>query len=212
MKKSLLVLSLLLLVVPGCGSWKKSKNKIEDKSLATKNGKEFVAVDIPLAQEINVAGELDSIDSFFDESSDVTANTSNVTSSNEYAWNEEQSAELNKVYFGFDEYIIDNLQQSNIEKNAQQLKATIENEANKVIVVEGHACSSAGSATYNLALSEKRAKITADRLVNAGIPQEKIKIVGRGKEVPALINDKPVTGSREEQWPNRRVETHVIEA
>ena len=78
------------------------------------------------------------------------------------------------------------------------------------MVIEGHSCHSAGSAVYNLALSEKRAKALADRLVAGGVPSQNIKVVGRGQEVPAVVEGKAVTGDRKEQAPNRRDEVRVI--
>ena len=57
------------------------------------------------------------------------------------------------------------------------------------IVIEGHSCHSAGSKTYNMVLSERRAKAVSDRLVAAGIPADKIKIVSRGQECPAKDKD-----------------------
>jgi len=63
------------------------------------------------------------------------------------------------------------------------------------VIIEGHACHSAGSAIYNLALSENAAKVLADRLVDAGISRGQIKIVGRGNQFPAIKDGKPVTGT-----------------
>ena len=79
-----------------------------------------------------------------------------------------------------------------------------------VLVIDGHACHSAGSRAYNLALSERRAKVLADLMIEAGIPADCVKIVGRGDEMAALVNGKPVDGDREQQWPNRRDEIHVV--
>ena len=77
------------------------------------------------------------------------------------------------------------------------------------MVIEGHACQE-GTPAYNVALSEKRAKIVADHFVAAGVPSSSIKVVGRGQECPAVINGKTVNGSREDRAPNRRVEVRVI--
>jgi outer membrane protein OmpA-like peptidoglycan-associated protein len=47
-------------------------------------------------------------------------------------------------------------------------------------------------------------------LSKEGVPAANMKIVGRGNEVSAVINGKAVTGSREEQWQNRRDELHIV--
>ena len=78
-----------------------------------------------------------------------------------------------------------------------------------MIVVEGHT-DKFGTPHYNDVLSTNRAKSVERELVQRGIGTEKIKIVGRGQEMPAMINGKEVSGSRQEQWPNRRVEIHLI--
>ena len=61
-------------------------------------------------------------------------------------------------------------------------------------------------------LSEKRAKTLKDCAVAAGIPANKIKIVGRGSDIPEMINGKPCTGDKDQQGPNRRDEIQVIPA
>ena len=76
----------------------------------------------------------------------------------------------------------------------------------KNIVVEGHACHSAGSAIYNLALSEKRARYAAKKMTNSGTDSKYIKIAPRGHEMP-IIKD----GNREAQTVNRRVEIFAID-
>jgi len=45
-------------------------------------------------------------------------------------------------------------------------------------VVEGYICPSTGSASYNLALSKKCAKVLKDRLLGTGMPSDQIKVVG----------------------------------
>ncbi len=74
----------------------------------------------------------------------------------------------------------------------------------KTIVIEGHSCNSAGSRTYNLALSEKRARAVAAEFEKAGIEKNKIKIAPRGTE--ELLVD----GNKEEQSVNRRVVLFAI--
>lgn len=139
--------------------------------------------------------------------------------SNEFSWiedEEKQDEALQAVYFDFDKYSIRKDQEKVLEKDINAIKAALngreKSAAKAIVIVEGHSCSSAGSAAYNLALSEKRAKVVADRLASSGISHNQIKIVGRGQECPAYVNGQPVTGSREQQWQNRRDEVRIINA
>ena len=77
----------------------------------------------------------------------------------------------------------------------------------KIIVIEGHACHSAGSRAYNMALSERRARFAASRFSEAGISSTDIKIAPRGQEMPIVKG-----GGRQEQAPNRRVEIFAIDS
>jgi len=203
----------LMVLLSGCGGKKKQKNRPTNKEMNTN-------VDIP------VAGT--GIKSFFDGDVDAFAlaeEKGNVNSMNtnvdanmqkdDLSWVDDSSKGFNKVYFDYDRYSVREEQKDNLNANIGLAKKMIEEskffgKAMPTIVIQGHACASAGSSIYNLALSEKRAKVLFDALVQAGIPQEGIKIVGRGSEMPAMIDGKPVSGSREEQWPNRRDEIGLI--
>jgi peptidoglycan-associated lipoprotein len=65
------------------------------------------------------------------------------------------------------------------------------------LTVEGH-CDERGSAEYNLALGEKRARNASDYLVQLGVPADRLKIVSYGKEVPLC------TESNEDCWMRNR--------
>ena len=128
-----------------------------------------------------------------------------------------RNEDLKTVYFDFDKYSIRKDQESVVAQNVDTIKNTLAQQesgkAKKVVVIEGNACSSAGSAAYNMALSEKSAKVFADRLVASGISRDKIKVVGRGQECPAVdAGGKPCTGSKEQQWLNRRDEINLVKA
>jgi len=227
MKKGSVLLLVMLLSVAGCGKKKKCAEK------PNVNNKES-AVAMPLNHDKKELSSVfdDDIAEFalVDETTDAEykpasvanheANLTDEDMGDEFAWIDEVDEveqELKTVYFDFDRYAIKKDQETTVAHDIEVLKQTIaqaEKDGKKVtVVVEGHACHSAGSASYNLALSEKRAKVLKDRLVQAGIPNANIKIVGRGQECPALTQDgKPVTGSREAQWLNRRDELNVLRA
>jgi len=120
------------------------------------------------------------------------------------------------VYFPFDKSELtsdqETVAQNNVKKIVEAYNEACREGQEPIVVIEGHSCSITRSRVYNLALSEKRAKVISDKLVEAGVPRLAIKVVGRGEEYPAIVDGKPVTGSKEEQWPNRRSETHIIYA
>lgn len=209
----------LLVVAPGCrkmccGSSKKKQDV-------------YTQVDIPLAggSEFEIADE--SVRSFFEADVDDLADDFVALApqdvgmamdaehdKHDFAWAQDAQNEALPVYFDFDRFAVRQDQEPSVNKDiafAQKvLAAESQNKASSVVVVEGHSCHSAGSDVYNLALSEKRAKTVADRLVSAGVSRENLKIVGRGNHIPAVINGREVTGDREQQAPNRRVEVHAI--
>lgn len=211
MNKNFLSLALLLSVLvglSGCGK-KGPKN-------AVKNGKKVAwnDVSVPVAD--------DGVRSFFDDdinefalAEDGSNKTLAQNDAKDFAWAAGQNEDgLNPVYFDFDRFAIRPDQEevvgSDVKRVKSELKVAQKQGDAPVIVVEGHACHAAGSSVYNMALSEKRAKVLADRLSKEGVPAENMKIVGRGNEVSAVLNGKAVTGSREEQWANRRDEIRVV--
>jgi outer membrane protein OmpA-like peptidoglycan-associated protein len=199
-------LLVLLIGVAGCGG-KKTKVK------TYKGGDKEVAhnVDIPVAQ--------DGIRSLFDDELGEYAladekNSSDKAKNSDYSFEDDKNQKFKVVYFDFDHYTIREDQKDVVAYNVDQIKKSLDEAKDKnikpVVIIEGHACHSAGSATYNLALSEKRAKVLRDFLVVQGIPAESIKIVGRGQEMPAIIGGKAVEGDRVQQAPNRRDEVRVM--
>jgi outer membrane protein OmpA-like peptidoglycan-associated protein len=107
------------------------------------------------------------------------------------------------LYFGYDRFSINGDQKAGLEHNLAAVKKAVN--AGSTVVVEGHSCSSAGSAVYNMLLSEKRAQAVAKYLVDNGVSVDNIKVVGRGSEMCIV----PV-GDRHQQAPNRRVELYVV--
>jgi outer membrane protein OmpA-like peptidoglycan-associated protein len=210
MQKKYFCLLMVLVALAGCG--KKGKKAEHGKR---RHGK-VAQVDIPVADA--------QAKNFFDEDvsefnlaqNDTTGAKEAVASAQDYVWANEadKTSGFKVVYFDFDRHAIRDDQEGSVSLDIDLAKkefAQAEKSGKKAIVlVEGHACHAAGSSIYNLAKSEKRAKSVCDRLIAAGIPQENIKIVGRGKEVPAIVDGKPVTGTREQQWPNRRDEIRII--
>lgn len=216
MKKGYAFLAIALLVgVSGCK--KKQKAVPVSKTKSVEMQKE---VDIPVADE--------NIRSFFDEdineyaledSKDAPKKANElamvdqsgaVQKADDFAFVEDAKGDLKVVYFDFDRYNVRDDQEASLNYDIEKLNNMLKENPKANVVVDGHSCNSAGSRIYNMALSEKRAKTVADRLVAAGIAPDRIKIVGRGADMPAMKDGKVVSGDRAAQWPNRRDEVHVI--
>jgi peptidoglycan-associated lipoprotein len=107
---------------------------------------------------------------------------------------------LKDVFFNFDKSDIGfnkafkDDQKPAINADVAALKAN----PNLKITVEGH-CDARGTAEYNLALGERRAKAVKDFLVGAGIAADRIAVISYGKERPFVL------GNDENAWKwNRR--------
>lgn len=202
----LVLLCCALAFLAGCSKDKKKKD-------TSKKGKQemFTQVDIPTADgDTFLFDDLNNEFNKLDDNIDAAG-----VSADDFKWLEAeevlQTANFDVIHFDFDKSAIRPDQEPLVKHNIAIAKELLDENSEEVIfAVEGHACSSAGSAAYNLALSEKRAKVERDRFVAAGIPAERVKIVARGSEMPVLVNGIPLTGDRATQAPNRRDEVRAI--
>jgi peptidoglycan-associated lipoprotein len=104
------------------------------------------------------------------------------------------------VYFGTDEYSLDQATQVTLAAQARWLIANPSVRAS----LEGHA-DERGTREYNQALGERRANAVRDFLVSQGVPTSRLVVTSWGKERPVA------TGSNEEAWAqNRRAVTVII--
>ena len=104
------------------------------------------------------------------------------------------------VYFGTDEYSLDQATQVTLAAQARWLVAN----ANVRASIEGHA-DERGTREYNQALGERRANAVRDYLVAQGVPTSRLLVTSWGKERPVA------QGSNEEAWAqNRRAVTVII--
>lgn len=109
------------------------------------------------------------------------------------------------IFFAFDSYKIEKKQLPSLEHNLKVLTKTLENNPEFKAVIEGHACRFAGSTAYNMQISDERAQAVAHYFVEHGIPAERMNVVGRGDTDPIV----PITGNKEQQAPNRRVNIYI---
>ena len=108
-------------------------------------------------------------------------------------------AVLNRIYFDFDSSGLSDAARSTLAGNA----ATLMKETSEKIRIEGN-CDERGSAEYNLALGERRAKAAQQYLVTMGVKPDRLSIISYGKEKPA------VQGSDEAAWAKNRRDEFVV--
>jgi outer membrane protein OmpA-like peptidoglycan-associated protein len=210
--KKFLLLSVVLLTVFG-GCKKSQKSDSADKSHFSKSSK--MKRNKKSADQSVDAFDLDSdaMKSFaLDDQLTKHSGSKTASKSGEnpiFSWEnlnaEESKHQFKTIYFDFDKDVITPAQHASLNYDIAEAKKMIKQ--GKIIVIEGHACHSAGSAIYNLALSERRARYVAQKFAEADIDASHIKIAPRGQEMPVRKG-----GSKAEQWVNRRVEIYAIDA
>ena len=101
---------------------------------------------------------------------------------------------LKDVFFDFDKSNIRDDQKAALNDNVGWLKGN----TGAKLLIEGH-CDERGTAEYNLALGERRAKAVKDYLIAAGIAADRVSTISYGKERPFVL------GHDESAWKwNRR--------
>ena len=109
-----------------------------------------------------------------------------------------QSA-LEKIYFDFDSAGLSESARNTLSGNASRLMK----DNSEKVRIEGN-CDERGSAEYNLALGESRAKAAQQYLITLGVKPDRISIVSYGKEKPA------VQGIDEAAWAKNRRDEFVV--
>ena len=72
------------------------------------------------------------------------------------------------------------------------------------VIIEGHTDNTAGF-SYNQLLSERRAKVVLDYLVEHGVEKERLVSVGKGETSPIASNT-----NKDGRYQNRRVELRIV--
>ncbi len=88
------------------------------------------------------------------------------------------------LYFGFDSSDLDDAAKTRLQNNADWMNE----DGSRVLTIEGHT-DEAGTTGYNLALGERRARITRDYIVRLGVDAGRIQIITYGEEKPAGSED-----------------------
>lgn len=202
MKYGLLFLMSLLAVLPACKKQKKTDHKQTTHTKKDKNkrrgSQDVEGYAFEDAQNFNLSGN--DMESF--------AHTKKGSAEQGFSWQDEDIAKdtdgMEAVYFDFDKYSIKEDQKPIVKRDTEKVKKA--RKKGKTVVAEGHADHAAGSAAYNMVLSEKRAHKVAKEMEKEGVDKKCIKCVGRGSEMP-----KHKGGNKDEQWENRRVEIFSID-
>jgi peptidoglycan-associated lipoprotein len=92
--------------------------------------------------------------------------------------------ELKPVYFDFDKSVLRPDAADALTNNTTWLKEN----ADTLVLIEGN-CDERGTAEYNLALGDRRAKSAMDYLEANGIPKERLSTVSYGKERPVCTEN-----------------------
>lgn len=104
------------------------------------------------------------------------------------------------VYFDFDKSDLEQGARDVLSKNADIL---LKGNPTIKVQIAGN-CDERGSAEYNLALGERRAKAAQQYLVTLGVAADRLSIISYGKEKPA------VDGHDEAAWAKNRRDDFVI--
>jgi peptidoglycan-associated lipoprotein len=106
---------------------------------------------------------------------------------------------LKPIYFDYDRYTLSPEAQAALQYDAEILRRA----PHLSVVAEGH-CDERGTAEYNLALGDRRARSAVEFLASAGIAPNQLSTVSYGSELPVD------PGHNEEAWSkNRRVYLRV---
>lgn len=111
-------------------------------------------------------------------------------------------AAFETAYFDFDKSDLRQDTRDVLSRNAEILLKT---KTSAKVKIEGH-CDERGSAEYNLALGERRAKSALQYLLTLGVPADRLSFISYGKEKPA------VQGHDEAAWAkNRRADFAIMQ-
>jgi peptidoglycan-associated lipoprotein len=89
------------------------------------------------------------------------------------------NAALKDIHFDFDKSAVRRGDAKILDASADWLKAN----RNQLVLIEGH-CDERGTAEYNLALGERRARSARDYLVGKGVTADRMTVISYGEDRP----------------------------
>jgi len=115
---------------------------------------------------------------------------------------DELIARIQDAYFDYNQHTLRNDAITTLAADSKELATILAQYPGYKLKIEGY-CDERGSAEYNVALGDARAKAAKDYLVNAGVSANQLDTVSFGKEMPVC------TEHDESCWQkNRRV--HIV--
>jgi peptidoglycan-associated lipoprotein len=137
-----------------------------------------------------------------DSGPDVVPLDADAASSEDFSISDPATLEggpLEDVLFDYDQATLSDQARATLERHALWLQ----NHRSARVTVEGH-CDERGTAEYNLALGDQRARAAHDYLVSLGVAADRLKTVSYGKERPLDA------GSGESAWSRNRRAHFVV--
>jgi len=115
---------------------------------------------------------------------------------------DELLARIEDAYFDYNKHTLRPDAINALQADSTELRNILKDFPDYKLTIQGH-CDERGSAEYNLALGDARAKAAKDYLVQVGIPDDQLSIISYGK-------DRPVCQEHDEAcWQkNRRI--HIV--
>jgi len=115
---------------------------------------------------------------------------------------DELLARIEDAYFDYNQHTLRPDAINALQADSTELRDILKDFPDYKLTIQGH-CDERGSAEYNLALGDARAKAAKDYLVQVGIPGDQLSIISYGK-------DRPVCQEHDEAcWQkNRRI--HIV--
>jgi peptidoglycan-associated lipoprotein len=115
---------------------------------------------------------------------------------------DELISRIQDAYFDYDAHTLRSDAIATLAVDSKELAVILQQYPGYKLKIEGY-CDERGSAEYNVALGDARAKAAKDYLVNAGVASSQLDTISYGKENPVC------TGHDEGCWQkNRRV--HIV--
>jgi peptidoglycan-associated lipoprotein len=115
---------------------------------------------------------------------------------------DELLARIEDAYFDYDKHTLRPDAIKALEADSTELRDILKDYPDYKLTIEGH-CDERGSAEYNLALGDARAKAAKDYLVQVGIPADQLSIISYGK-------DRPVCEEHDEACWQRNRRIHIV--
>jgi peptidoglycan-associated lipoprotein len=115
---------------------------------------------------------------------------------------DELLARIEDAYFDYNQHTLRPDAVTALQSDSSELRDILKDYPDYKLTIEGH-CDERGSAEYNMALGDQRARAAKDYLTMVGIPADQLSLVSYGKEHPVC------TDHDEACWQkNRRI--HIV--